>query len=128
MTYISKEKIKEKRDTLKKEFPSSKGWKISLRRRQNSYGCVILTIEESPFNLETGNLCNYIVKDVYKDREAVKKSLLRIIEIVEKGNHDNSDPMTDYFDVGFYTYYNVGSYDKPFKWNKKSIKGVVENA
>lgn len=29
-------------------------------------------------------------------------------------NHDNSDPMTDYFDVGWYLDINVGRWNKPF--------------
>ena len=28
------------------------------------------------------------------------------------GNHDNSDPMTDYFDVGWYISVNLGRWDK----------------
>jgi hypothetical protein len=31
-------------------------------------------------------------------------------------NHDNSDIMTDYFDIGWYTYINVGQWDKPYKY------------
>tara|TARA_B100000519_G_C14158210_1_gene397970 strand:+ start:442 stop:861 length:420 start_codon:yes stop_codon:yes gene_type:complete len=32
-------------------------------------------------------------------------------------NHDNSDLMTDYFDIGWYTYIRVGEYNKPYKYN-----------
>ena len=31
------------------------------------------------------------------------------------GNHDNSDIMTDYFDVGWYLDINVGKYNKPYE-------------
>jgi hypothetical protein len=30
------------------------------------------------------------------------------------GNHDNSDLMTDYFDVGWYASINIGKWDKPY--------------
>lgn len=30
------------------------------------------------------------------------------------GNHDRSDIMTDYFDVGWYVDLNIGSYDSPY--------------
>ncbi len=30
------------------------------------------------------------------------------------GNHDNSDIMTDYFDVGWYVEINIGRYDKHY--------------
>lgn len=31
------------------------------------------------------------------------------------GNHDNSDSMTDHFDVGWYLNINVGKYNKPYE-------------
>lgn len=31
------------------------------------------------------------------------------------GNHNNSDSMTDYFDVGWYLDINVGKWDKPYQ-------------
>ncbi len=33
----------------------------------------------------------------------------------EVKNHNNSNPMTDYFDVGWYIRISVGRYDKPYK-------------
>jgi len=33
-------------------------------------------------------------------------------------NHDNSDIMTDYFDVGWYVSINVGGWNKPYTVNK----------
>ena len=37
-----------------------------------------------------------------------------IIPLMNTGNYDNSDAMTDYFDVGFYIHVNVGRWDKPY--------------
>jgi hypothetical protein len=37
-----------------------------------------------------------------------------LIEAMNVGNHDNSDIMTDYFDVGWYTHVNVGRWNKPY--------------
>ena len=34
-------------------------------------------------------------------------------------NHDNSDMQTDYFDIGWYTYINVGQWDKPYELTGK---------
>lgn len=31
------------------------------------------------------------------------------------GNHDRSDIMTDYFDVGWYVDVNIGNWEKPYK-------------
>ena len=35
-----------------------------------------------------------------------------------QGNHDNSDVMTDFFDVGWYIDINIGQYDKPYECTK----------
>ncbi len=43
-------------------------------------------------------------------------------------NHDNSDIMTDYFDVGWYIDINVGKYDKPYELTGKVVKLNVKKA
>jgi hypothetical protein len=42
------------------------------------------------------------------------KFLSEVIPLMNKGNHDNSDLQTDYFDVGWYTDINIGKWDKPY--------------
>lgn len=44
------------------------------------------------------------ILDFFKD---VKETMM-------EGNHDRSDIMTDYFDVGWYIDINIGRYDKPY--------------
>lgn len=39
-----------------------------------------------------------------------------VFKILNKGNHDNSDIMTDYFDVGWYVDVKIGKWDKPYKY------------
>ena len=43
-----------------------------------------------------------------------KKFLSEVIPAMNKGNHDNSDIQTDYFDVGWYVDVNVGKWNKPY--------------
>jgi hypothetical protein len=43
-----------------------------------------------------------------------RKFLVDLIKLMNRGNHDNSDIMTDYFDVGWYVDVNVGSWNKPY--------------
>jgi hypothetical protein len=43
------------------------------------------------------------------------KFLQEVIPAMLVGNHDNSDSMIDYFDVGWYIYINIGQWDKPYK-------------
>ena len=44
-----------------------------------------------------------------------KKMFTRVREIVNKDNWDHSDIQTDYFDVHFYTSFNVGTYERPLE-------------
>ncbi len=36
-------------------------------------------------------------------------------------NHDNSDIMSDYFDVGYYVHINIGKWDKPYICTAKEL-------
>jgi hypothetical protein len=40
--------------------------------------------------------------------------LTKIMDAMNVGNHDRSDSMTDFFDVGWYTDVNIGSWGKPY--------------
>jgi len=53
----------------------------------------------------------YWVKDHYEGKE--RSFLMKLVAAMNEGNYDNSDIMTDYFDVGWYNDINIG------KWNKK---------
>lgn len=66
---------------------------------------------------------NYQANPYYAGERAVNKKIGSFFkELVDamngKGsafeNHDNSDIMTDYFDVGWYININVGKWDKPY--------------
>ena len=40
--------------------------------------------------------------------------LQTVVRVAEQYNWNNSDPMTDYFDVNFYLHVDLGKWDKPF--------------
>lgn len=44
-----------------------------------------------------------------------REFLTKLQRIMMQGNHDNSDSMTDYFDVGWYVGINIGDYGKPYQ-------------
>lgn len=46
----------------------------------------------------------------------VGATFAKIVAALNTGNHDNSDLMTDYFDVGHYIDLRIGAYDKPFRY------------
>lgn len=43
-----------------------------------------------------------------------KQCLKELISIMNIGNHDNSEPQVDYFDVGWYISINIGAWNKPY--------------
>lgn len=55
----------------------------------------------------------YCIVDQYTGE--IKDFLLELKAAMMAGNHDNSDIMTDYFDVGWYIDINIGNWEKPYK-------------
>ena len=49
---------------------------------------------------------------------SAKYFLKEIFATMNEGNHDNSDPMTDYYDVGWYVDVNIGQWNKPYTLEK----------
>lgn len=43
------------------------------------------------------------------------KAIAELKDAMMKGNHNNSDSMSDYFDVGWYIDINIGQWNKPYK-------------
>ena len=58
----------------------------------------------------------YHYKDYYTGKSL--EVLEKIIPCLNTGNHDRSDAMTDYFDVGWYVSVNIGRYDKTYVLTK----------
>ena len=43
-----------------------------------------------------------------------ERLLSELNEVLHNGNHDNSDAMTDYFDVGWYVNLHIGKWNQPY--------------
>lgn len=41
--------------------------------------------------------------------------LVNVMEVLNDGNHNNSDIQSDYFDVGWYIDINIGKWNKPYE-------------
>lgn len=127
MAYMSQEKKKEIAAALKEVVPKS--WKYSLGVRHHS--TIVMTIRSAPIDLIAER--NQAVADkldrgyqVVKDNFSVNpyngeicltksaEIFRKILKILNTGNYDNSDIMTDYFDVNFYVDLRVGEWNKPF--------------
>ena len=65
-------------------------------------------------NTEVANTVNPYWYHQHFDGVALE-FLTKVHEAMNTGNHDNSDIMTDYFDVGWYAHVNLGRWNKPYK-------------
>lgn len=45
---------------------------------------------------------------------SAKDFLTEVLEAMNRGNHDNSDIQSDYFDVGWYVDVKIGQWDQPY--------------
>lgn len=127
-----KQITKEIRQELKKQYPEHK---FSVRK-ENGIAITVALMEapESPFaNLETttgypheGKYAQLNEKHIKQDQmgnwvsngyyltEQAAQMLEKVAEISNRDNWDNSDLMTDYFDVNYYLAVHIGKWDKPF--------------
>lgn len=50
-----------------------------------------------------------------------KEVLGKVFGALNTGNHDRSDVMTDYFDVGWYVEVNIGDYRAPYLYTAPAV-------
>lgn len=129
MAYMNQELKKEIAVKLKTVISSD--WKYTLSVRNHS--TLVLTIRQAPVDLlchinavqvELGMphpvhiIDGYCTVNHYSLDRQFKGDMLtlfkRIDEALNWGNHDNSDPQTDYFDVGWYTDILIGRWNDQF--------------
>lgn len=128
MAYVPKEKKAKIVAAVKAVLP--KGWKVTFAVRH--YSTIVCTVRSAPFDLmekmdhpsikrgyngETFDhigINNYHAETYSTDKEFTK-TLQKIIDALNTDNYNNSDIMTDYFDVGHYVDLRFGEWNKPFK-------------
>ena len=113
MAYITAETSKKIRAALKAEFGKLVKFSVTI----SNHSSLNVTILESPFfdDGEYIQVNHYWIGEHYQGAQldALEK-IVNVIKTVGK-HYDNSDSMTDYFDVAFYFNINIG------RWNKKHI-------
>jgi hypothetical protein len=111
-------------EKIKKEYPK---YGFSITTSRGGSGHLYINWYKADFNpfLESGKtyltINEYYINDTQVTEKA-KSVLKRIKSICDEYNWNNSDPMTDYFDVNFYLSLYVGKYDKPFEVVSSSTK------
>lgn len=122
MAYISAKEVAAIRKELKKTFPK---FKFGVRKSTGGHR-VDVTIKKGPTDFS--DICR---GDVYAQINPYhtgkygehSKFFTKIIEIMKTAPakvgmgewYDNSDAMTDYFDVAYYLSLNVGNFQKPYE-------------
>lgn len=137
MAYVSKEKKAILVAAVKAALP--KGWKATFSVRHAS--TFIVTIRSAPLDLASefpgqvhdGKLDDlsiqpYHIREVEKRNVGLALNLKQIQDAIDSENYNNSDIMTDYFDVGYYTDLRFGEWDKPFKDSRKILKPTKAQA
>ena len=80
----------------------------------DNYSTLNLNLKSGSVDFGTDQINEYWYKDHFKDNPHALSFLSEVIPAMNVGNHDNSDLMTDYFDVGWYISVNIGKWDKPY--------------
>ena len=125
MAYMSQEK-KAKIAPVIKAICKKYGVKASLA--VNNHSTLVLNVKSGSIDF---------IKDYGDDESAAKfgiqvnpyhfkshftgksvKFLSEVIPAMNSGNHDRSDAMIDYFDVGWYVDVNIGKWNKPYTLEK----------
>ena len=111
MAYFNQERKKEMAPAIK-ALLKKYGMKGSLAVRHHS--TVVLNLKEGPIDFG-GDSIQVNVYWIDKNYTGVAREFLEeAYAILMQGNHDRSDIMTDYFDVGWYVNINVGRWDRPY--------------
>jgi len=83
----------------------------------DNYSTLNLNLKSGSIDFGTDQINEYWYKDHFEDNPEALAFLSEVIPAMNVGNHDNSDIMTDYFDVGWYISVNLGKWDKPYILN-----------
>ena len=72
-----------------------------------------VNLKSGPIDFGTDSVNEYHIDKHFTG--VAKEFLLKLKDAMMVGNHNNTDLMTDYFDVGWYIKINIGKWDKPYE-------------
>lgn len=121
---------KQVRKQLKTEFPLCK-FSVTIERYSMGQSLTV-ALMEAPFDVRLNSKTEYAQLNHYQLQRGYYESdngwcngcnltqiawrvLQSVCEIVQFYNYDNSDLMTDYYDVNFHFSINIGKWNKQFK-------------
>ena len=110
MAYMNVEKKNKLAPGIKKVL-AKYGMKGTLA--VNHHATLECNLKSGPIDFGTDSVNEYHIDSHYTG--VAKEFLLKLKDAMMVGNHNNSDIMTDYFDVGWYIGINIGKWDKPYE-------------
>jgi hypothetical protein len=78
---------------------------------------VVLSIRSGSVDFGLDGATNHTVNNYWFQEQYHGDALAFLTEVyavLNNGNHNNNDAMTDYFDVGWYVSIRIGRWDKPY--------------
>ena len=115
MAYINQEKKKKLAPKIK-EICKKHGIKATLSI--DNYSTLNLNIKSGSIDFETDNINEYWYEEHFADNPKALNFLSEVLPAMNIGNFDHSEPMTDYFHVGWFSSVRLGKWDKPYILNK----------
>jgi hypothetical protein len=134
MAYMSQEKKKSKQPAIKAIL---KKYNVKGTLAVDNHSTLVLNIQSGVIDFiqnynEQGmsDYCNrrfelangYIQVNEYHYNDhftGIAKQFLReVIDAMMEGNHNNSDSMSDYYDIGWYISVRIGQWNKPYQFIK----------
>lgn len=138
MAYMNQEKKKQIQKLLKAIMPKSWKWSLAV----SNHSTIVLNIRQAdvdilevlyqrnvkmyernssigmyhpePVKRNYESIYHKHVESYFADNLELKNLFSKIVDALNLNNHDNSNSMIDYFDVGHYVDINIGRYNKPF--------------
>lgn len=119
MPYITTERVKEIRNTIKKEFPK---YKFSIRREH--FSSIYIIIKSGPIQLLTSpkngyeSVNHFYVGEHYADTPKVRDIIQKVVDIARDGQHEQFYD-GDYGSVpNYYVNVHIGEWDKHYEVTK----------
>ena len=109
MAYVSKEIKAELAPGIKKVLDEY-GMKGTIAKDTHT---LKVNLKSGPIDFGTDSVNEYHIDSHFEG--VAKEFLLKLKDAMMVGNHNNSDIITDYFDVGWYIGINIGKWNKPYE-------------
>ncbi len=90
-----------------------KKYKMKGSIKVRNYSTLVVTVKSGPLDIssERGLSIMYAHSKTVKEWGGEREAFIReLLNAMNEGNHDNSDIMTDYFDVGHYSQIDTFGY------------------